>query len=160
MVRGALTRVACFLAFWIIIAGIGTADLIVGALAAIIVSWASLRLLPPASNRVSFAAICMFVPAFLYQSIVAGADVAWRALAPRLRLQPGFVIYPMRLLPGAAQSAFCTVTSLLPGTLPSGCDERGNLIVHCLDESQPIVEQLRNEEELLMKIMGYERDDR
>jgi len=160
MVRGALTRGACFLAFWIIIAGTGTADLIVGALAAIIVSWASLRLLPPASNRVSFAAICMFVPAFLYQSIVAGADVAWRALAPRLRLQPGFVIYPMRLLPGAAQSAFCTVTSLLPGTLPSGCDERGNLIVHCLDESQPIVEQLRNEEELLMKMMGYERDDR
>ena len=159
MVRGALTRGACFLAFWIIIAGTGTADLIVGALAAIIVSWASLRLLPPASNRVSFAAICMFVPAFLYQSIVAGADVAWRALAPRLRLQPGFVIYPMRLPPGAAQSAFCTVTSLLPGTLPSGCDERGNLIVHCLDESQPIVEQLRNEETLLMKIMGYECDD-
>jgi multicomponent Na+:H+ antiporter subunit E len=160
MVRGALTRVVCFLAFWIIIAGTGTADLIVGALAAIIVSWASLRLLPPASNRVSFAAICMFVPAFLYQSVVAGADVAWRALAPRLRLQPGFVIYPMHLPPGAAQSAFCTVTSLLPGTLPSGCDERGNLIVHCLDESQPIVEQLRNEEELLMKIMGYERGDR
>jgi len=160
MVRGALTRVACILVFWIIIAGTGTADLIVGALAAIIVSWASLRLLPPASNRVSFAAICTFVPAFLYQSIVAGVDVAWRAFAPRLRLQPGFVIYPTRLPPGVAQSAFCTVTSLLPGTLPSGCDEKGNLIVHCLDESQPIVEQLRHEETLLMKIMGYERDDR
>src|SRR5215467_3985892 len=160
MVSGALTRVACFLAFWIIIAGTGTADLIVGALAAIIVSWVSLLLLPPATNRINFAAICRFVPAFLYQSIVAGIDVAWRALAPRLRLQPGFVRYPMRLPPGAAQSAFCTVTSLLPGTLPSGCDEKGNLIVHCLDESQPIVEQLRNEEALLMKIMGYERDDR
>ena len=160
MVSGALTRVACFLAFWIIIAGTGTADLIVGALAAIIVSWVSLRLLPPASNRINFAAICRFVPAFLYQSIVAGIDVAWRALAPRLRLQPGFVLYPMRLPPGAAQSAFCTVTSLLPGTLPSGSDEKGNLIVHCLDESQPIVEQLRNEETLLMKIMGYDRDDR
>ena len=160
MVSGALTRVACFLAFWIIIAGTGTADLIVGALAAIIVSWVSLLLLPPATNRINFAAICRFVPAFLYQSIVAGIDVAWRALAPRLRLRPGFVLYPMRLPPGAAQSAFCTVTSLLPGTLPSGCDEKGNLIVHCLDESQPIVEQLRSEEALLMKIMGYERDDR
>jgi len=160
MVSGALTRVACFLAFWIIIAGTGTADLIVGALAAIIVSWVSLKLLPPASNRINFAAICRFVPAFLYQSIVAGIDVAWRALAPRLRLRPGFVVYPMRLPPGAAHSAFCTVTSLLPGTLPSGCDEKGNLIVHCLDESQPIVEQLRSEEALLMKIMGYDRDDR
>ena len=160
MLGGALTRVACFLAFWIIIAGTGTADLIVGALAAIIVSWVSLRLMPPASRRISFAALCTFVPGFLYQSIVAGVDVALRALAPRLRLQPGFVVYPMRLPPGAAQSAFCTVTSLLPGTLPSGSDEKGNLIVHCLDESQPVAEQLRGEEALLMKIMGYERDDR
>ncbi|MGC1844117.1 MAG: Na+/H+ antiporter subunit E, partial [Pseudolabrys sp.] len=78
---------------------------------------------------------------------------------PRLPLQPGFVIYPMRLPPSAAQSAFCTITSLLPGTLPSGNDEKGNLIVHCLDESQPVVEQLQSEEALLMKVMGYDRDD-
>jgi multicomponent Na+:H+ antiporter subunit E len=159
MVRGALTRVACFLAFWIAIAGPGTVDLIVGALAAVVASWVSLRLLSPASRRVSLAAVGAFVPRFLYQSVVAGVDVAWRALAPRLRLQPGFVIYPPHLPPGAAQSAFCTITSLLPGTLPTGSDENGNLIIHCLDESQPVAEQLRREEALLMKAMGYERDD-
>jgi len=43
--------------------------------------------------------------------------------------------------------------------LPSGNDGKGNLIVHCLDETQPVVEQLRNEETSLMKIMGYDRDD-
>ena len=76
MVRGALTRVACFLAFWIAIAGPGTVDLIVGALAAVVASWVSLRLLPPASRRVSLAAVGAFVPRFLYQSVVAGVDVA------------------------------------------------------------------------------------
>ncbi|MGA9819917.1 MAG: hypothetical protein WBQ54_23770, partial [Pseudolabrys sp.] len=45
------------------------------------------------------------VPGFLYQSIVAGVDVALRALNPRLPLQPGFVIYPMRLPPSAADDA-------------------------------------------------------
>jgi len=159
MLRGALTRVACFFALWIVIAGTGTADLIVGALAAIIATWVSLHLLPAASRRVSLAAVCTFVPRFLYQSIVAGVDVALRAINPRLPLRPGFVIYSMHLPPGAAQSAFCTITGLLPGTLPSGNDEKGNLIVHCLDESQPVVEQLQNEETLLMTIMGYDRDD-
>jgi hypothetical protein len=76
MLRSAFTRVACYLAFWIVIAGTGTVDLIVGALAAIIATWVSLHLLPPASRRVSFAAMCTFVPRFLYQSIVAGVDVA------------------------------------------------------------------------------------
>ena len=159
MLRSAFTRVACYLAFWIVIAGTGTVDLIVGALAAIIATWVSLHLLPPASRRVSFAAMCTFVPRFLYQSIVAGVDVALRALNPRLPLRPGFVIYPMHLPPSAAQSAFCTITGLLPGTLPSGNDEKGNLIVHCLDKSQPVVEQLQNEETSLMKIMGYDRDN-
>ncbi|MGB8443874.1 MAG: Na+/H+ antiporter subunit E, partial [Pseudolabrys sp.] len=102
MLRSAFTRVACYLAFWIVIAGTGTVDLIVGALAAIIATWGSLHLLPPASRRVRFAAMCTFVPGFLYQSIVAGVDVALRALSPRLPLQPGFVIYPMRLPPSAA----------------------------------------------------------
>jgi len=159
MLRSALTRVACCLGFWIVVAGIGFVDLIVGALAAIVATWVSLHLLPPASRRVSLAAMCTFVPRFLYQSIVAGVDVALRALNPRLPLRPGFVIYPMHLPPSAAQSAFCTITGLLPGTLPSGNDEKGNLIVHCLDESQPVVEQLQNEETSLMKIMGYDRDN-
>ena len=65
MLRSALTRVACCFAFWIVVAGIGFVDLIVGALAAIVASWVSLRLLPPASRRVSFAAMCTFVPRFL-----------------------------------------------------------------------------------------------
>ena len=44
MLRSAFTRVACYLAFWIVIAGTGTVDLIVGALAAIIATWVSLHL--------------------------------------------------------------------------------------------------------------------
>ena len=60
-----------------------------------------------------------------------------------------------RLPPGAARSAFCTVTSLLPGTLPSGTDDSGHLMIHCLDKSQPVADQLAAEEALLMKALGY-----
>jgi len=150
-----IVRLGGFLVFWVIIAGTEPVDLLFGAPAALIVTWASLQLLPPGTRRLRVVALARLVPRFLYQSIGAGVDVAWRALDPRLPLQPGFVTYRPRLPPGAALSAFCTVTSLLPGTLPSGTDERGRLMIHCLDKDQPIANQLATEEALLMEALGY-----
>jgi multicomponent Na+:H+ antiporter subunit E len=51
------------------------------------------------------------------------------------------------------------VTSLLPGTLPCGTDESGGLIIHCLDASQPVAEQLAAEEALLVKALGAAGSD-
>jgi multicomponent Na+:H+ antiporter subunit E len=159
MLRVAFARVVGFLSFWLIIAGTKPADLLVGAFAAVIVAWVSLRLLPPGTIRLRPSALAKLVLRFLYQSIVAGVDVAWRALDPRLPLQPGYVIYRPRLPPGTMLNAFCTMTSLLPGTLPSGTDESGGLIVHCLDETQPVTQQLAIEEALLARALGGINDD-
>jgi multicomponent Na+:H+ antiporter subunit E len=159
MLRVILARVVGFLAFWIIVAGIDPVDLVVGVLAAIVATWVSLRLLPPGTIRLRPIALAKLVLRFLYQSVGAGVDVAWRALDPRLPLQPGYVIYRPRLPPGTMRNAFCTMTSLLPGTLPSGTDESGGLIVHCLDETQPVTEQLAAEEALLIKALGGTNGD-
>ena len=159
MLRVILARVVGFLAFWIIVAGIDPVDLVVGVLAAIVATWVSLRLLPPGTIRLRPIALAKLVLRFLYQSVGAGVDVAWRALDPRLPLQPGYVIYRPRLPPGTMRNAFCTMTSLLPGTLPSGSDESGGLIVHCLDETQPVIEQLAAEEALLIKALGGTNGD-
>ena len=159
MLRVVLARVMGFLAFWVIIAGTNPADLLAGVLAAIIATGVSLRLLPPKTIRLRPIALAKLVLRFLYQSIYAGVDVAWRALDPRLPLQPGYVIYRSRLPSGTMRNAFCTMTSLLPGTLPSGTDESGGLIVHCLDETQPVTEQLAVEEALLVKAIGGANGD-
>jgi len=158
MLRVALVRVAGFLAVWIIVAGTKPADLFVGLLAAVIVAWVSLRLLPPATIRLRPAGLAKLLLRFLYQSIVAGVDVAWRALDPRLPLRPGYVVYRPRLPPGTMRNTFCTMTSLLPGTLPCGLDDGGGLIVHCLDETQPVTEQLAAEEALLTSALGGNGD--
>jgi multicomponent Na+:H+ antiporter subunit E len=52
------------------------------------------------------------------------------------------------------RNVFCTITGLLPGTLPSGSDQDGNLVVHCLDVSQPVIEQLAAEEAMLRQVLG------
>ncbi|MFZ0623073.1 MAG: Na+/H+ antiporter subunit E [Pseudolabrys sp.] len=154
MLRVVLARLVGFFAFWVIIAGTNPADIFVGVLAAIIATSVSLRLLPPGTIRLRPIVLAKLVLRFLYQSIGAGVDVAWRALDPRLPLRPGYVVYRSRLPPGTMRNAFCTMTSLLPGTLPSGSDESGSLIVHCLDETQPVIEQLEVEEALLIKALG------
>jgi multicomponent Na+:H+ antiporter subunit E len=48
----------------------------------------------------------------------------------------------------------------VPGTVPAGAVESGALLVHCLDVSQPVVEQLAAEEALLVGALGLDRDDR
>jgi multicomponent Na+:H+ antiporter subunit E len=155
--RDWLARTAGFLAFWLILSGFGPVTLLVGALAAVIATWTSLRLLPPGRWSFRPLALAKLVLRFLRQSIGAGIDVAWRALDPRLPVRSGFVVYETHLPPGPMRNAFCTMTSLLPGTLPSGSDESGRLVIHCLDITQPVAEQLAREEALLVRALGWTR---
>jgi multicomponent Na+:H+ antiporter subunit E len=157
--RSWVIRTAAFLGYWLILFGVAPADFLVGVLAAVGATWVSLRLLPPGQFTVRPGAFLEFVLRFLYQSIVAGTDVAWRALHPRLPLRPGFVVYHTHLPPGLVQSAFCTETSLLPGTLSCGSDKKGGLAIHCLDATQPVAEQLAAEEALFARVFGGFRGD-
>lgn len=155
----ALSRAACFVVLWIILAGINVADLPVAALAVASATWTSLLLLPPRASRLSPVDLLYFALRFLRQSVVAGIDVARCALDPKLPLRPGFVTYVPRFPEGNERNLFCTIASLIPGTLPTGTDERGALIVHCLDVEQPVAAQLAVEEALLTRVLGGERND-
>ena len=157
--RGALERGAVFLGLWLILSGFQPAELLVGILAAGMATWASLSLLPAGQWRFRPLALAAFGLRFLGQSVSAGIDVAWRAFSPRLSLRPGFAIYHPRLLQGEAQTAFCTVISLVPGTLPSGRSENGGVVIHCLDVEQPVVAQSTVEEELLARAFGVPLND-
>src|SRR5215510_4406332 len=150
-----IVRAAWFLGLWLVLAGADPADLPAAALAVVAATWTSLRLLPPGGARRAPVAVARLAVRFLYQSVVAGLDVARRALDPRLPLRPGFVTYPVRFPPGTARNAFTTLTSLLPGTVPAG-EEGSDLVYHCLDVDQPVVSQLAAEEAALSRAL---RDD-
>jgi multicomponent Na+:H+ antiporter subunit E len=141
----AIVRGAGFLALWVVLIGLDPVDLAVGAFAAAAATWTSLRLLPPEAGRVRFAVLVALLPRFLWQSVVAGVDVARRAFHPRMPLRPDFVAYPVNLPRGQARNAFETITSLLPGTVPCG-DDAQTIVYHCLDVGQPVVEQLAADE--------------
>jgi multicomponent Na+:H+ antiporter subunit E len=141
----ALARWAGFLCLWLVIFRIDLTGVLVGAVTAAAASWTSLRLLQPGAARLRPLAFARLALRFFGQSMVAGADVARRALDPRLPLRPGFVLCPTRLAPGPARDAFCAMASLLPGTLPVGSEPSGALLVHCLDVGQDVPAQMAEE---------------
>jgi multicomponent Na+:H+ antiporter subunit E len=149
----ALARFSGFAALWIVlIRSAEPADLAVGALTAAAAAWTSLRLLPPVAGRIKFAALAARLPRFLWQSVLAGIDVARRALHPRMPLATGFVAYRTGLPRGQARNTFATITSLLPGTVPAEEDDSG-ILYHCLDTAQPVAQQLAAEERVYAKAL-------
>ena len=122
--------------------------------AAAAAAWTSLAL-RPAGARLRVGALTALVLHFFRGSIVAGFDVARRALRRDIDLNPGFVSAPLRLPAGNARNAFCALASLAPGSLPVGM-EADSLLVHGLDVKQPIVRDLAAQEALFMQTLGDE----
>jgi multicomponent Na+:H+ antiporter subunit E len=149
----ALTRGLAYFLLWVVLMQRARpGDLIMGAVATCLATWVSLRLLPPGAGRLRIFALAALMPHLLWESIVAGFDVARRALDPRLPLKPGFIDCPLSFPPGMARNTFATITSLMPGAVP--CDEAGDVLVyHCLDSTQNVVDQLWKEERLLARAL-------
>jgi len=157
--RAIVWRAVTFLVLWLVlVGGVDPADRPAGILAIAAATWASLRLLPAARRRLSPTSLARLALRFFRQSIVAGVDVAWRALDPQLPLRPGFVTYAARLPPPALH-AFCSLVSLSPGTLPTGRNESGAIVVHCLDVGQQVAANLATDERLLTLALGHEPTD-
>jgi multicomponent Na+:H+ antiporter subunit E len=155
----AAVRGAAFFALWLVLLpSVALPDLAVGVLATACATIASLALLPPAAARVRFVALLVLVPRFVWQSLVAGFDVARRALAPGMPLATGFVDYRTRFPRGHARNNFATITSLMPGTLPCG-DGTDAIEFHCLDVRQPVADQLAEEERRLARALLPETAD-
>jgi multicomponent Na+:H+ antiporter subunit E len=136
-----------------VLSGADLLDIPAAAAAIAAATWMSLHLLAPRTSRGSPRAIGQLALRFLYESVIAGADVARRALHPALPLRPGFVVYPTGFPPGPGRNTFAALTSLLPGTVPSG-EENGQIVYHCLDVGQPVVAQLAAEEEALSRALS------
>jgi multicomponent Na+:H+ antiporter subunit E len=152
--RAAIARGIGLLVVWILIAGANPSDLPTGVIAAVLATWASLVLHPPGVQRIRFAPLMRLSLRLLVESFLAGFDVARRALDPRLPLRPGLIRYKPASAPGPTQAVFCTITSLVPGTLAVRPAADGELIVHCLDVGQPVIAGLARDEAALLSALS------
>lgn len=149
-------RSSLFLIFWLMISGWAPSDLPIGLAAVAAATWNSLFLLPPGRSRLRIGRLARLATTFAWQSIVSGIDVARRAFERELRLHQGIVPYRVQLSSSVARNTFYALSSLLPGTLPTGTDEEGSLLVHCLDIDRPVAADLAREEDLFRQVLGDE----
>lgn len=132
-----LARFVLFAAFWLVLTGGAPGAWIAGALACLAAAVLSARLLPGRLRRIRLRPALGLAGYFARESLRGGIDVAWRALHPRLPVQPGWVRQPLHVAPGAQRLLLADLLSLMPGTLAAGDDRAGDLLLHCLDTRQP-----------------------
>jgi len=91
--------------------------------------------IPLALDHISLPALFLFIPRFIWHSLIGGADVAWRAFHPGMPIQPAIYMYPFRLKTEGARVFLAQVISLMPGTLAC-CVGPQFLVVHVLRGSR------------------------
>lgn len=104
-------------------------------------------------GRLSPAGVLRFVPFFLWRSFVAAVQVSRLALAPRLRLHPSLVAYPLRLKTPRGRLFFANTLSLLPGTLSVDL-WGGQLRIHALDAGPDTFREAAGVEERVADLFG------
>jgi len=96
-----------------------------------------------------------FLPYFLAQSVLGGWDVARRALAPRLPLDPDLLRYRVSLPPGPPRVFLANALSLLPGTFAADF-EGDELTVHLLVGGSDVEARIRDLEHRVGALFGVE----
>jgi multicomponent Na+:H+ antiporter subunit E len=147
-------RAAVLMIIWLVLTKARLSYLPVGIIAVAFATWASVSLAPVVRSRPSPVALARLAGHMLVQSITAGFDVALRAFHPRLPLKPGFVAYKPALPVGPSRNLFGTLASLVPGTLPVGTTADGDILIHCLDEDQPVAAGMAADEARLIAALG------
>lgn len=150
---GAALRIASFIIAWWAFTEGNWKEWGLAIVVIIAAALASFHILPLRSWRWSLTGLFLFVPYFLYQSFLGSLDVSWRALHPKMPLNPGFEKFTTRL-PGDLPRVFLAWTiSLLPGTASVSMDG-DELIVHVLNDDERFAPAMKELEDRIARIFG------
>lgn len=139
---------------WLLLAGAGYEQLVLGVLLVPVATWLGLHLLPVGPSLKLWPVLSL-LPHFVLRSLIGGVDVAWRAFHPRVPVRPGWVALPVTL-PAGGRVALGVELSLMPGTLVAGT-EGDRLLIHVLDRDQDVLATSRNEETRLARVVSPDR---
>lgn len=152
-IRRAGVRLLLLLLLWWVLTQGEPASWAIGIPTVLVATIISLRLSASSSWSWRLSGFLRFVPFFAYCSLKGGVDVAGRAFRPSLPLAPAMLDYSLRLPAGTARVFFANVVSLLPGTLSADIRDH-TLVVHVLDSTMPVFEQLQRLEVAVARLFG------
>lgn len=159
MIRVLGWRGLLFVALWWILAEGRLDGWLLGGVAVIAATWASVALWPSAAPGLRLVALPGFLAFFLANSVRGGWQVALMALRGRRALQPAFLELPLNLPAGAPRILLTTVLGLMPGTVGVElADELTNarLRLHVLHQDLPVVAEARALERRIAALFGVD----
>ncbi len=152
-VRRSLVPLLLLGLLWVGIAKGDAASLLVGIPSVMLAFVAFARLRDRPSQRIRLRKLPGFSAWFVWHALRGGADVAWRALQPRMPLDPGFLRHPLALPGGASRVFLVNCLSLLPGTLSADI-EGDELVLHALDVGGDVIAETREAERRVQGLYG------
>jgi multicomponent Na+:H+ antiporter subunit E len=93
---------------------------------------------------------------FLWQSWLAGLDVARRALSRSARVESVWLRYPLPLSEGLARQIWIAGVGLFPGTLVVAV-EADEVVIHVLDKEMAVLAGLQQFEAYLARLLPEEK---
>jgi multicomponent Na+:H+ antiporter subunit E len=150
-----LAFVLRFIAFgllWLVLTGGVISDVALTFAAIVSPVLASMWLWRPGALHIHFGALLLFIPYFLWQSVLGGWDVAKRALAYRMRVTPAIMEVTLQTRLSAHHVLVAWILSLLPGTASIRLTD-GGLTFHVLDETAPHRERIESLERKVAAVL-------
>jgi multicomponent Na+:H+ antiporter subunit E len=142
-----------FAGLWWILAEGRSDGWLLGGIAVLAATWASMKFLPRGDQGIRLAGVPGFLRFFLWNSVRGGIQVAGMALRGARCLQPAFIDLAVTLPPGAPCILLVNVLGLMPGTVGVDMDDT-NLRLHVLDERLPVVAEVRALEVAIARLFG------
>lgn len=157
MMRRIVSRLLLLAGLWWLLAGRdGYSWLFVGPVILVLAAWRPGEA-DGAEGRLRLWRLPVFVPLFVWRTLVGSCDVAWRALDRRLPIDPVMYDYPLRLpADSPARVFFANCINLLPGTLTASW-EHDVLRVHVLTSGPQAMSELRTLERQIASLFGHTR---
>ncbi|MFN4342047.1 MAG: Na+/H+ antiporter subunit E [Azonexus sp.] len=146
-------RALLFAGLWWVLAEGRHDGWLLGSVAVMAATWASLRLAPAGPMPLRLAGLFGFLRFFIVNSVRGGIQVAGMALRGKAALQPGLVELAVGLPAGGARVLLINTLSLMPGTVGVDMDET-MLRLHVLDERLPVIDEARALETAIGRLFG------
>lgn len=136
------TTYVLLIGMWMILAGrIGPASLALGVVGIVIATVVFGQIFLPGGRNRSLAdllarafALGCLVPIFLFEALRAATKLAFMAMQPQLRFEPGVIRVPTTLKSRSAMTLLANLITLSPGTLTLDFSfEERCYYIHCID---------------------------
>ena len=146
---------ATLFAVWLLLANtLDPAQVVLGALLAIVVPWFTERLRPERPRIRNPLVIARLGLTVLWDIVLSNIEVARRILGPESAIKPGFVWVPLALTDPHAIASLAGIITMTPGTLSADLSPDGrHLLVHAfnVEDEAALIAQIKARYEAPLK---------